>query len=251
MAYSRKHNSKSDRGKIMADFLIRLAGRTIRIESRYEYVKQMCRSYICDSGQEDIRIVCSEKDIEYERSRETEDGDFTDDYLESLAVYRSIAEKMLDYSVFLMHGAVVAAGEEAFMFTAASGVGKTTRLNMWLEQIPDSYVVNGDKPLMRMTDTEIIACGTPWAGKEKLNTNTEVPLRAIILLERAKETSLQKISFSEAFVQLLGQTYRPASPKLMEKTLRLLKQLGQRIDFYRYRSNLDDADMRKLYDSIR
>ncbi len=235
----------------MAVFWIRLAGKTIKIESRYEYVKQMCHSYICDSGREDIRVICSEKDIEYERERETDDGEYTDDYLESLAVYRAIAEQMLEHSVFLMHGAVVAVGEEAFMLTAASGVGKTTRLNMWLEQVPDSRVVNGDKPLLRVTDTEILACGTPWAGKEKLSTNTEVPLRAILLLERAKETSLQRISFSEAFIQLFAQTYRPADRKLMTETLGLLRKLEHRVEFYRFCSNLEDTDMREIYADIR
>ena len=235
----------------MAVFRIRLAGKTIKVESIYEYVKKMCRSYICESDREDFQVTCSNKDIAYEKSRETEDGEFSDDYLESLSIYRSIAEQMLEYSTFLMHAAVVAVGDEAFMFTAASGVGKTTRVRIWLDQIEESYVVNGDKPLIRITDEEVIACGTPWSGKEKMNTNTEVPLRSIILLERSEETSLTKISFSEAIVPLFAQIYRPKDPLLMTKTIQLVRQLDKRVDIYRYRSNLNDTDMRKVYETIR
>lgn len=152
------------------------------------------------------------------------------------------------YSTFLMHGAVAAVKGGAYMFTAASGVGKTTRLKGWLEQIEDSSVVNGDKPLLKVTDHEILACGTPWCGKEKLHTNSVVPLRAIILLERGEKEKLRRITFSEAFVKLLEQSYRPEKPDAMVRTLRLIKALDGRVQFFRYSSCLEDMDLRRVYE---
>lgn len=235
-------------GRHMAVFWIRIAEKIIRIDSIYEYVAQMCEPYLCEPARPDIRVVCTEADIAYERSGVKSEEVYGDDYLESLAVYRQIAEQMTMYSTFLMHGAVAAVNGEAYMFTAASGVGKTTRLKGWLEQIKDSSVVNGDKPLLKVTDREILACGTPWCGKENLHTNTVVPLRAIILLERGEKEKLRKITFSEAFVKLLEQIYRPKKPDAMVQTLRLIKALDGRVQFFRYSSCLEDMDLRRVYE---
>ena len=155
---------------------------------------------------------------------------------------------MLAYNTFLMHGSVVAKEGKAFMFTAASGVGKTTRTRLWLDQMADSQVINGDKPLIRVTEREVIACGSPWSGKEKLNQNLCLPLAAVYFLERREETSLRRMSFSEAFVRLLRQTYRPKEAGKMAKTLELLKKMENKTAFYLYRNNLKDTDMKWLYE---
>ena len=235
----------------MPKFQIKLADKIIEIVSQYKEVFKLCADYLCEEGKPDMRIVSTREAIAYEKHRDSESMHASKAYLETLAIYRAIAERMLEHSTFLMHGSVVAVGKEAFMFTAASGVGKTTRTNMWLEQIEGSYVVNGDKPLLKVCESGTLACGTPWSGKEQLHSNVMVPLRAIVFLERSERTDLKKISFSEAFVQLLQQTYRPQDPKLMAKTLGLLKKMGTGIEFYWYYMNLDDMDMRWLYEKIR
>lgn len=212
----------------------------------------------------DITVTITQADIDFERSRDAEAEHATDGYLETLAVYRSIAEQMLDFDTILMHGSVIGVGDRAFMFTAASGVGKTTRTQWWLQQVPDSYIINGDKPLLHIADSQVIACGTPWSGKENLNADRSAALQAIILLERLEGKqpenipegsrdnpySLQKISFLEAFTMLLQQTYRPASPILMSKTLNLLKKIGQNVPVYRYCCSLEDTDMIKIYKTV-
>ncbi len=216
------------------------------------------------TGKSDITVTITQADIDFERGRDTEAEHATDGYLETLAVYRSIAEQMLDFDTILMHGSVIGVGGQAFMFTAASGVGKTTRTQWWLQQVPDSYIINGDKPLLHITDNEVIACGTPWSGKENLNADRSAPLRGIILLERLEENlsenvpkggtdikySLQKVTFLDAFAMLLQQTYRPTSSTLMSKTLSLLKKIGENVPIYRYCCSLEDTDMLKIYKAI-
>ena len=241
----------------MTEYQIKLADQVIEIRALYPEVYQMCLPYLCQGLEPDLWVNSSPESIEYERNKDKDSETdkpgkgASDAYLETLAVYRSIAEQMPDHSAFLMHGSAVAVDQEAFLFTAASGVGKTTRTTMWLDQIPGSYVVNGDKPLLKVTEDQVLVCGTPWSGKERLNTNTSVPLRAILLLERDEKTSLEKIPFSQAFVWLLRQTYRSPNPRQMARTLSLLKQLETRVDFYSYHMNLVDTDMKPIYQAIR
>ena len=138
-----------------------------------------------------------------------------------------------------MHGSVVAVDNEAYMFTALSGTGKSTHTNLWLKNIPGSFIVNGDKPLLQVSDRTYI-CGTPWAGKERLQTNTTVPLKAIVLLERGEKNEITEVSFQEALPILLTQTHRNADREHMFKTLGLLQKTAETVRFYRLKCNMED-----------
>ena len=115
------------------DFTISLAGKNIGIKSLYDEVYNLCREYLSDKEPDMTVTVCPE-DIAYERLKNEREAkvegipaaDYSDSYLETLAVYRKIASGMLGYDTMLMHGAVVAVKDKAWLFTAPSGTGKTT-----------------------------------------------------------------------------------------------------------------------------
>ena len=108
-----------------------------------------------------------------------------DEYLETLAVYRKIAEKMIDYDTILFHGSVIAVDGIGYLFTAKSGTGKSTHTRLWRELFGERAVmVNDDKPLIKVSENGIIVYGTPWDGKHRLSTNTFVPLKGICFMSK-------------------------------------------------------------------
>lgn len=219
------------------NFCIVVAGHTVAVHALHTQVFSLCKDYLTDLAP-DMEIIVTESDLELERQEEKRTHSILKDaYLETLAVYRKISEKMLAYDTFLMHGAVVATGGNAYMFTAVSGTGKTTHVKKWLKQAEDAFIVNGDKPLIKITDSQAVACGTPWCGKEKMGTDAMVPLRAIALMERGENNEIEEITFGRAFAFLLQQTYRPADADKMRKTLALLTQLNGKVRFYKYTFN--------------
>ena len=208
-------------------------------EYRVELENPLPAAFVCTMSDEDII-----KELHRVR-RLREQGDHSypsivgESYLECIAVYRKIAEKMPFYDTFLMHGSVVGWNGKAYMFAAPSGAGKTTRTRLWMKEFPGSVVINGDKPLIRITDKAAIACGTPWCGKEGWNTNISLPLQAVFLVERAEpgeENTVQELNFSEAFPALTKQTHRPEDPQAVMRTLRLIKAMDGRVRFYRLHS---------------
>ena len=231
----------------MRDFQITLAGQAVGIRSLHDEVFQLCKDYLSDAPELSFRIETNPEDIRFEQEKSLREAVlegkpavlYPDSYLETLAVYRKIALRMPEYDTWLMHGSAVAVGEEAFLFTAASGTGKTTHTRLWLEQIPGAYVVNGDKPLLRMKDGFCEICGTPWSGKENMNRNVIVPLRAICLLHRGAENRIEEISFRDASPFLLQQSFRCSDPFVMQKTMTLLKRLGSSVHFYRLFCNME------------
>ena len=227
--------------------MIRLAGILIEIHSIHDEVYRLCKDYLVESEEADFAVEISQADIEYERQKSIREAIlehlqpviYPDPYLETLAVYRKIAVHMLDYDTFLMHGSAVAARGGAYLFTAPSGTGKTTHTKLWLENIPGSYVVNGDKPLIRVRDGYCEACGTPWSGKESMNANAIVPLRAVCLLERGEENSIEELPFLMVYTSLLQQIYRPGEEGAVIKTIELLRRLGESVRIYRLACNME------------
>lgn len=227
------------------EFTVSLAGINVAVTSLFDEVYDFCRDYLTDAPA-DISVAVTPEDINYEKIvniRESQiEGipvlDYSDSYLETLAVYRKIVTKMLDFDTFLMHGAVVAVGDKAWLFTAPSGTGKTTHINLWLNNIPGSYVVNGDKPLIHICD-ECTVYGTPWAGKEGMNQNIGVKLCGIVILNRGAENHIEKVPVTRILPVLIQQSYRPKERVELEKTLSLLSRMGKKIPMYQLYCNMD------------
>lgn len=55
---------------------------------------------------------------------------YSDAYLETTAVQRKLAEKLFDYDTLLFHGSTIAVDNQAYLFTAKSGTGKSTHTQL-------------------------------------------------------------------------------------------------------------------------
>ena len=225
----------------------RLAGHTVKIESVYPQVHTLCVDYRTDDPPEYV-ITTTEADIAFERAKSVQENiqegvpvqEYEDSYLETLAVYRKIAQVLVQKNVLLMHGAVVAVDGQAYLFTAKSGTGKTTHTRLWLRQFGvRAVMVNGDKPLIHITSEGAIVYGTPWDGKEHLSRNIACPLKAVCILTRSETNHIERISPKEALTMLCQQSYRPAQPAALRKTLALIDLLSSSVSLYKLGCNME------------
>lgn len=224
------------------------AGKTVEVNSLHEAVHRYCAAYRTDAPA-DFSVTISQEDIEYERAREETPG-HADAYLEELAVYRKVSEKMPYYDTILFHGSVIAVDGAAYVFTAKSGTGKSTHTALWRRLFGDRAVmVNDDKPLLHVGDV-VTAYGTPYDGKHKLSNKIAVPVKAVCILERAEENSIVKITRSEAYPMLVQQAYRPADIAAMQKTLSLIDKMADSVELYRLGCNMDPDAARVAYEGM-
>ena len=219
----------------MAQFLMEIAGLTGQVESLFESTRDYCRKYLAE-GKPDFTVAVSREDLAFEqealRQEALEEGIkvrvFTDPFLERAAIQRKFAEYLFDRDVLMTHGSTVAVDGNAFLFTAKCGTGKSTHTRLWRQVFGDRAVmVNDDKPFLKLTETGVLACGSPWSGKHGLDTNITVPLQGICILERGKENQIHRISPEEALPMLLHQSYCPLAPEkrtLFEEQVRLLAE---------------------------
>lgn len=222
------------------DFCICIANRIISIHSVYTNIYRACKGYVVNGNTDpDIEIRIDDQMLGNELEVMQRSGNAIPGLgsLEGNLIHRLVAEAMLEYNTFLMHGAVVSVDGAAYLFSGRSGTGKTTHIKKWIDNAAGSFIVNGDKPLIAVKPEGVFACGTPWRGKEYFGENTIVPLRSIVLMERNEENIITEISFKTAFPKLLEQTYRPDNDQKMRKTLDLLNRLKGKVSFYHFAFN--------------
>lgn len=89
--------------------------------------------------------------------------------------------------------------------------------------------------------------GTPWDGKHHRSTNTSCPLKAVCILTRNTENSIQRIDKKAALPMLCQQSYRPCSPIGAQKTLALVDRLGSSVPLYRLGCNMEPEAAKVAY----
>jgi len=215
----------------MVEFYIRLADKLIFMRSRFRFAENFCRDYIADAAPADISAVVADAELEAEM-RQSE-VPVSRECAECLCLYRHIAERLPLFNRCVMHGAAITYGENAYIFTAPSGTGKTTHIRLWEKYLGEWVdIVNGDKPILHIEASAVTVFGTPWAGKEALQKNRSAPLKAICIIKQAKENKIAKVNPKEQLAVLLNQIYLPKDAVSAKKTLELFNILLNQIPIY-------------------
>lgn len=242
--------------------IYRIAEHNISITSHYDQVHKYCKDYLINDDLSDdlcIQIITSQEDIDIERQRSEQEDilegkpihKWSDAYLEEMAVYRILAEKMPEYNTFLVHGSAVSVGGEAYLFTAKSGVGKSTHVRLWQDLFKEmALVVNDDKPLIRIEEDKAVIYGTPYNGKHGSGNNISAPLKAICFLGRAEDNYIEQIPKKDAFPLLLQQVYRSEDPEVMGKIIELVAKLTGFVNFWKMGCNMDISAARMAYTAM-
>lgn len=238
--------------------LYRFAGVLAEVSTLGNETHALCAPY-CAEGAAAFAVETGREDIELEREKSAREDEregrpvrrFPDGYLETLAVCRLLAEKLPAYGALLVHGSCVAVDGKAYLFTAKSGVGKSTHARLWRELLGSrAEMVNDDKPFLRVTESDVLACGSPWDGKHRLSANVAVPLRGICLLSRAAENEIRHVTAAEAYPTLLQQCYRPADAAALRETLALLDRITGATPLWRLGCNMELSAARLAFETM-
>lgn len=218
-------------------FQIEVAGLVIRIENRFDYVRNLCRGYVAaDDRAPDITVSVSEEELRREIAKAPECF-FGDGYGEGVVVYEKISNVLPAFDAFVMHSSVVAVAGKAYCFAAESGTGKSTHTRYWKEALGERVtVINGDKPIYRFAGDQLLAYGTPWCGKENWQTNTSAPLCALCLLERGEENAVYPVDAFEMLREMAHHFHLPGGDQVdMPKLMELIDRMVTAVPVYRLR----------------
>ncbi len=242
----------------MPQITIRMAELNIGVECLCEETLGFLSDYAVPCAAPDFSVAVNKADIKDEEERcklqYAREGlpypNLTPALLERTAVYRKIAKELPRFGAFVFHGSAVAVKEKAVVFTAPSGTGKTTHTRLWLKNVPESFVVNGDKPILRLVGGRVFICGTPWMGKENLGKNAVVPLAGICVLTRGSKNTIEPVPFLKVMPLLIGQTYRPPEQEAMNLTLKYLETVAEKTPLYLLTCNTEDEAAAVSYNAM-
>jgi hypothetical protein len=142
----------------------------------------------------------------------------------------------------VIHSSSIAFRNKGILFTAPSGTGKSTHVRLWKETFGGGVtVVNDDTPAIRFINGVPVLFGTPWSGSPGIYTNTQVPLKAVVALERSDVNSIRKLGPLEALPILMTRSLLPYyDEELMTVACGLVERLLDRVDVYKLECRPDN-----------
>lgn len=159
--------------------------------------------------------------------------------------------RLLSYDGFMLHSSAVCVDNKAYLFSANSGTGKSTHTTQWLKLFGDkAYIINDDKPALKIENGCVYVYGTPWSGKSDLNLNVRVPLQGICVLERSKNNFIEPLDNGVAVYKLMNQTLRPPFEAHMDKLLSLLDIVITKTPIWRMGCNISTEAAQMAYDAM-
>ena len=226
-------------------FTFGIAGFNIGVECRYDYLVKQCRDYMTDGGETVMRVYATDAAIENEHKLTPQ---MPKGYIESICVYREIAERLPKHGAAVFHGAAISYGDKAYIFTAPSGTGKSTHIKLWKHYLGEKVdIVNGDKPVIKISGDGMLVCSTPWAGKENWHKNRVAPIGGVCILKRGKANRIRKAGPSDVLDVLLGQIYMPRDGESAVLSLEILDTLCARVPVYVLECDISEEAVRTSF----
>ena len=149
-----------------------------------------------------------------------------------------------------LHASLVEKDGFGVVFLGPSGMGKSTQAKLWEKYLGADFII-GDRPGLRKIDGKWIGFGMPWDGKDVINRQTSVPVRALVWLEQAKENNITPMNPVQAMTVMLKQAMMPVwDDAAMDGATALMGKLVREIPMFHLRCLPDEAAARLTYETI-
>lgn len=239
----------------MEAFRMEIAGVAVGVQPLFLSTREYCRPYLTEKAAE-FFITVTPEDLAFQQmlleQEAVEEGlkirKFTEPFLERATIQRRVADYLVGKHTLMLHGSTVSVDGKAYLFTAPCGTGKSTHTRLWRELLGErAIMVNDDKPFLRITDTGVLAYGSPWSGKHGLASNICVPLKGICLLHRGKENVIHPAEPEMLMDVLRHQSHTPTDGSMTQMVYDLVDTLAQRVPLWELYCNKEPEAAKVAY----
>ncbi len=217
----------------------KIADIIVEYTAKYDDTKRLSEPFRY-YGDRPTDIVLSSNDEVLERMLAKSVEGTTIGQIENFDYANRFNRAAIRYDTMLVHSSALVYDGGAYLFSADSGVGKSTHTKLWLKAFGDKvHIVNDDKPVVRLYDDHAQAFGTPFDGGSGIALNESYPLKAVIFVERGEENSVRIPENKEIIQKLYFQTARMVDRETAEKMLLNFEKLLTLSKFYVLTCNMD------------
>lgn len=159
----------------------------------------------------------------------------------------NIPELMAQRGRFLLHSSYIICRDEAVLFCAAKGVGKSTQAALW-ERFRGATIVNGDRAFLQLSGNGLIAHGTPYCGSSEIALNRSAPVKAVVLLSQGSRNELRRCDGTSAVIRLLAQLSYESYQN--EKAVDFVLGVCAGVPVYTFRCVPDESAVKLLEEAL-
>ncbi|MGN0535679.1 MAG: hypothetical protein ACI4IR_06750 [Eubacterium sp.] len=230
-----------------------IAGLKVKIINPTGRTEKQGRAYLAENQDEnqhiDITINVDEKRV---LDAMAEHPELQQDDWEYMLTGSDFYTELIKFGGILLHSSCVVVDDMAYAFSADSGVGKSTHTQLWLKYFGDrAYMLNDDKPAIRIIDGEVYACGTPFSGKYDYSTPKIVKLAGICFLERSENNFIKKADTSKAVFNIFSQTVRRLNSQGMERLFDVLEEIFAKVPLFEFGCNISEDAVLTSYNAMK
>ncbi len=150
----------------------------------------------------------------------------------------------------VFHCSYICVDGRAILFTAPSGVGKSTQAELW-RTLRDARIINGDRGVIRCLEDGVYAGSLPFAGSSEHCLNEEYPLAAIVYLGQAPTTSIRQLKGYEAFARIWeGCSINLWEPEDMRRVSALVEQAAATVPVFQLNCTPDESAVKALENAL-
>ncbi len=118
------------------------------------------------------------------------------------------------------------------LIVGRAGAGKSTQALLWAQE-HGVTVLNDDRVACRLKAHGANIYGTPWGGTANIARNHQVPLSAILLIEKAHKNAVVQLSPADALPLLIARAFLPYwDSELLARACDILDRMLARIPVY-------------------
>lgn len=208
------------------------------IAMKNPYMQDTYRRFYQDDQYHYLQVVDANEVIKYEIRRTHDYQNVSIKMVAELSKKPAEMEYIFISMVFLdiatlegfvpLHASCVVKNGEAYLFSAPSGVGKSTHAALYKDYL-NGFIINDDKPIIK----NFRVYGTPFSGKTAENKNVSYPLKAIYFIEQGSIPKIELLQIDEASKKLLKNIARPTTKETWEALLPEVNQLLASSNFYK------------------
>lgn len=149
------------------------------------------------------------------------------------AVMQAFRYGVLSLGGVYLHGILAEYKGKGIGFSAASGTGKTTHMNLWKEAGYSITILNGDNFVLRKEDNTVYAYGIPWCGSSEQFINKKVEYFGTVFIEQGLENFVDCLKEDEAYMEYVQRSFLPRFDKdTMEKGLNRIEEMLLYTNYY-------------------
>ena len=228
----------------------KIADLIVEMNPKFNNTLELAKPFLYDGSRDaDFELKISDKYLDQLMSKAAEG--VTVEQMENFALSGVFNRAAIKYGVMLVHSSALIYNNGAYLFSADSGVGKSTHTKLWLKAFGDKvHIMNDDKPVVRLYDNHAQAYGTPFDGGSGIALNENYPLKAIIFIERGEENSVRIPENKEIIQKLYFQTAHIVNRETAEKMLVNMERLLHLTKFYVLTCNMDISAAHTAYKYI-